>query len=182
MVVSSALCTRAFSRRVSLSVFALTRVMSRYRQMAIAPQTSGISAIHGKYWTIGYAAVINLVFVGVESRAPPTDGSDHEAMSHATTGVTMVNISGCCATVTTRPRGSTSIVPMIAAAAKDRRYGNPMLPVGSAVMIPMIPASTNSSGGAQMGSRRGPERRAAFGWAGVEVSDTIPDLTVWPPP
>lgn len=131
--------------------------------MAMAVQMSGISAIHGKYWTIGYAAVISLVFVGVESRAPPTEGSDHDAISHATIGVMTVNSNGCCATVTTRPRGSTSIVPAIAAAAKARRYGRPMLPVGSAATMPMSPATTNSNGGAQMGSRRGPERRAAFG-------------------
>ncbi len=131
--------------------------------MAMAVHTTGIAAIQGKYWTMGYAAVINLVFVGVESRAPPTDGSDQEPINHATIGVKMVNISGCCATVTTRPRGSTSIVPITAAAAKARRYGRPMLPVGSAATMPMIAATTYSNGGAQMGSRRGPERRAAFG-------------------
>lgn len=144
--------------------------------MAMAVQISGISAIHGKYWTMGYAAVISLVFVGVEPVAPPTEGSDHEAINQATTGVTMVNSSGCCATVTTSPRGSTSAVPTIAAAAKARRYGRPMLPVGSPPRMPMSPASRISSGGAQMGSRHGPERRLAFGLARVEVSDTVQTL------
>lgn len=119
---------------------------------------------------------MSLVFVGVEPVAPPTEGSDHEAINQATTGVTLVNSSGCCATVTTSPRGSTSAVPTIAAAAKERRYGRPMLPVGSPPRVPMSPASRISSGGAQMGSRRGPERRVAFGLAGAVVSDTVQTL------
>src|SRR5690606_28984471 len=72
-----------------------------------------------------------------------------------------------------------SDVPTMAAAAKAIRYGRPMLPVGSAATVPTAAASTNSNGGAHMGSRRGPERREAFGWAEAAESDTFPDLTAW---